>query len=306
MEARLYRDQSDLTQIMEILAAGRKSANGTYYIHTGDLSWWLYYTAPEDDLWPFLYVWDDPDAPGRLLAWTLFSPKWGAFDIFTRPELRGSSQQMRFFEWSISHLANTFKARGGSKMRTMWIAEDDEIVIGLLGQLGFTASESFMWSLERSLEKNDPAVLPDGFEARCVHGEDEIPQRAAAQYAAFESSLPFERYCQRYLRFMRSPVYSTQRDIGIVAPDGNFAAFCIIWLDAVNGVGLFEPVGAHPDFQRRGLGKAVIYDGLRRMQAQGMQTAIVNVEHDNPAAERLYRSCGFQPARRLITFTRSL
>jgi ribosomal protein S18 acetylase RimI-like enzyme len=30
---------------------------------------------------------------------------------------------------------------------------------------------------------------------------------------------------------------------------------------------MFEPVGTHPDFQGQGLGKAVMTEGLRRMQA---------------------------------------
>jgi mycothiol synthase len=307
LEPRLYQSQSDLAQMMEILAVGKKAANGTFYIHTGDLSWWLYYTLPADDLWPNLYAWDDPHTFGRLLGWTLFSPKWSAFDVFIRPELRGSPQQGEIFAWSVNHLAERVKAQGGSKIRTMWIADDDDLTIRLLEKLGFSAGDGFMLSMERSLQQ--PIVcpdLPDGFQVCNVSGEADLQRRAMAQISAFESSWPFDQYCQRYQRFMHSPVYAAEKDLGIIAPDGRFAAFCIIWLDAMNRVGLFEPVGTHQDFQRRGLGKAVIYEGLRRMQAQGMQTAIVNVESDNPAAEKLYRSCGFQPARRIVTYSRSL
>ena len=54
---------------------------------------------------------------------------------------------------------------------------------------------------------------------------------------------------------MRSPVYDRDLDIVAVSADDRIGAFCIVWMDAVNRVGLFEPVGTHPDFQRKGLGE---------------------------------------------------
>ncbi|MGZ6368161.1 MAG: GNAT family N-acetyltransferase, partial [Ktedonobacteraceae bacterium] len=59
--------------------------------------------------------------------------------------------------------------------------------------------------------------------------------------------------------------------------------------------GLFEPVGCHKDFQRLGLTRALMYEGMRRMIAQGMTMAIVlhQPEQENPASAALYRSAGF-------------
>ncbi len=101
---------------------------------------------------------------------------------------------------------------------------------------------------------------------------------------------------------MASPAYVPELDLVTESPDGQFASFCMCWLDPVNRVGLFEPVGTHPDFQRLGLGKAVMLEGLRRMQTGGMQTAIVGAESDNLAAQSLYRSMGFQAVNRLWTY----
>jgi ribosomal protein S18 acetylase RimI-like enzyme len=105
---------------------------------------------------------------------------------------------------------------------------------------------------------------------------------------------------------MRSPVYTPEQDIVVVAPDGRFAAFCVIWLDPVNRVGLFEPVGVHPEFQRHGLGKALVQDGLRRMQEQCMNSAIVCAVCDNPAAHGLYQSAGFRDLDILQTFQKGI
>jgi ribosomal protein S18 acetylase RimI-like enzyme len=83
-------------------------------------------------------------------------------------------------------------------------------------------------------------------------------------------------------------------------------AFCIAWPDAVNQVGLFEPVGTHPDFQRQGLGKAVMLETLRRLQRAGMRQAIVSTGADNTPAIHLYASAGFRIVNRLMTYKKLL
>src|SRR6185369_2540430 len=120
----------------------------------------------------------------------------------------------------------------------------------------------------------------------------------------FESTKPFEEYWPRTLRFMQSPVYVPEHEIFVEAPDGGIAAFCIIWTDDLNQIGLFEPVATHPDFQGRGLGKSLLFEGLRRLQCEGMNEASVCVHKTNPAATRLYESVGFQKVKRLLTYTK--
>jgi ribosomal protein S18 acetylase RimI-like enzyme len=83
------------------------------------------------------------------------------------------------------------------------------------------------------------------------------------------------------------------------APNGDIAAFSIVWLDAINRVGSFEPVGTHPDYQRKGLGRAVMLEALRRLEARGMQQAIVCTGNDNLPAIRLYESVGFRTVNKL-------
>jgi hypothetical protein len=36
---RPYRDPADLDRMRALLQAGRKAANGSYYVHIGDLNW---------------------------------------------------------------------------------------------------------------------------------------------------------------------------------------------------------------------------------------------------------------------------
>ena len=182
----------------------------------------------------------------------------------------------------------------GTEIQTIWVAEHDQKRIQQLENRGFRRSEHMMWYLECALESKIPEpTIPAGFGIRKVAGNEDIKQRAAAAHLAFGSKQPFDQYWPRYQRFVDSPVYDSSIDLVTVAPEGIFASFCIVWPDPVNHIGLFEPVGTHTRFQSRGLGKAVVTEGLRQLQNCGMRRAAVCVEGSNQAALGLYQSIGF-------------
>jgi GNAT superfamily N-acetyltransferase len=125
-------------------------------------------------------------------------------------------------------------------------------------------------------------VLPAGFTIRPVAGEAEAEMRAALQFDAFfcqGSTTTYEEGTLRQLAVMNMPHYDPQLDLMVMAPDGTPAAGCICWVDPVNRVGLFEPVGTRPQFRRRGLATALMLGGLQRLRERGMQAALVAAIH---------------------------
>ena len=94
-------------------------------------------------------------------------------------------------------------------------------------------------------------------------------------------------------------------DLVAMAPDRTFAACCLFWLDEENAVGQIEPVGTHPDYRRRGLGRALIEEGLRRLRALGATTAYVRPEDPRPDLLQSYESCGFRVSRKDHIYFRS-
>ncbi len=83
-------------------------------------------------------------------------------------------------------------------------------------------------------------------------------------------------------------------------------SYCICWLDPVNKIGEFEPVGTSSAFRGKGLGKAIMLEGLRRLRAFGMQTAIVCTGGDNEVARNLYESAGFRVYNRSYDYSKQL
>lgn len=303
---RTFRGELDVEKMLALLVLGRKAATDTYYVHTGNLLWWLYYIESAEAARRQIYLWDAPGEDG-LLGWSLLSLDWRTFDVFTHPGLRGTPAAQEMFAWAQNTLQRQVKSAGGVMIRTMWISERDETLIDMLQQQGFSASSQVMLLLERRLDGLVPDPrLPPGWQVRRVNGAAEAEPRAAASYGAFESKLPQARYLQRMLDFMRSLAYSRALDLAAVGPQGQHAAFCLAWSDPVNRVGYFEPVGAHPVFRGRGLAKTVLSVGLQALQADGMAVATVCVNESNLAGQALYHAAGFRLLHKLLTFQRAI
>jgi mycothiol synthase len=301
--ARPYRDLRDLKEMQAVLTAGRQAANCAYYVHPGDLSWWLFHTD-ENQLQQKVCLWEWNT---HLAGWSLLSTSTRTFDVFVRPEMHGRSLEAKILLWAEEVHSRRLQDLHSRDIRTMWVAETDRCRIHWLEMRGFDPSPNCMFLMERSLEEvPQDAKLPPGFQVRPVAGEQEVRLRAAVSHAAFGSQKPFEDYWPRLLRFMRSPVYNSSLDLVTVSPEGNFASFCIVWADSDNKIGLFEPVGTHPDFQGRGLGKAVLTAGLQRLRSMGMTHCSVCVESDNLPAIRLYERMGFRQTVRLLTYEKPL
>ena len=77
----------------------------------------------------------------------------------------------------------------------------------------------------------------------------------------------------------------------VIAPVGEVAAFATIWWDESTRTGTFEPVGTVPEHQRKGLGKALMTEGLKRLQQLG--AVMVYVSSYGEAAHATYESAGF-------------
>jgi mycothiol synthase len=297
MEMHSYSGMHDLHVMLDLLAEGRRAGAPTYYAHRGDLQWWLFYTYIPEAAWQSsIRLWMEDD---QLIGFALLAPELCSFDVFVHPRWRCTSREEEMLELVLAEMA------GLDELQTIWIAEDDNWRIKWLEANGFQHSEDYFYWMTRDL--SGPLVgpgLPEGFTTRHSRGEQDAHLRSVASAAAFESSKPFDEYVERTLRFVRSPVYTPEYELYVIGPDGNVASFCITWTDTLNKMGLFEPVGTHPDFQGKSLGKSLLFEGMRLLKAEGMQEASLCTTHDNLRALRLYESAGFQKVKRLLTFSR--
>jgi ribosomal protein S18 acetylase RimI-like enzyme len=184
-------------------------------------------------------------------------------------------------------------AQGRRKLQ-VWTGELDELRQGILAGRGYDRGSEPEYQRRRSLSTAIPeSPLPEGYEIRALGGVSDLPARSYVSWRAFHPYDPDDEYegWEWYRNVQRAPLYRRDLDIVAVAPSGEFASFCTVWFDDVTRTGAFEPVGTAPEHQRRGLGKAVMCEGLRRLKARG--AILATVGSYGPAAHALYDSVGF-------------
>ncbi|HVQ22537.1 MAG TPA: GNAT family N-acetyltransferase, partial [Candidatus Saccharimonadia bacterium] len=171
-----------------------------------------------------------------------------------------------------------------------WGAEDDPSTLATLTRLGFRRQELRLSQFQRRLDGDSPigeGVPPAGCTLRHVSGHDEIAARVEIHRAAFA---PSQMTVEKYARRMSLPHYRFEDDLVVEAPDGSLAAFAMAWWDPAAEVGEFEPVGTHPEHQRRGLGRALLSHGLTRYRDLGARIVQIYSMSDNEASEGLYQA----------------
>ncbi|HKT45603.1 MAG TPA: GNAT family N-acetyltransferase [Gaiellaceae bacterium] len=247
--------------------------------HVGDVTWGLRQHEGREDEWSFR-LWRDG---GRVVAWSWLKGDRGILEHDVHPDHR--------------HLLDEILAEPDS--RSAYAFVDDEETLATLARHGFTRrGEGFHFNHREVAERPPDAPLPDGFRLRTVEPAD-LAERVAVHRDVWHPSRVTE---SSYANVMASWPYRGSLDCIVVAPDGRFAAYVLVWPDDENRVGLFEPVGTRTEFRRLGLGKAVCTFALQRLHDEGLREAVVLCEND--AACALYESVGFRRVRTNALYAR--
>lgn len=124
------------------------------------------------------------------------------------------------------------------------------------------------------------AALPDGFvlvDRRDAHGPH--PMRARNGEGVEE-------------RLRECSLYDPTLDLAVETDDGQVAGYSLWWFDPVTRIGLLEPMRVEDAFQRRGLARAMIAEGLQRLSARGAER--MKVGFATEAARALYTGAGYR------------
>lgn len=247
-------------------------------LHPGDLAHRIYNGlrahAPED----VVTVWRDREG---LAAISLLWPKWAAFDLCVRPNI--GHEDLVGIVAEAARIAAT-----DGRCETDVIVADTQLMEAVAAA-GFTRGNKDHTAIT-AREIPERVDVPDsGFELRSARTED-VSELVEVHRGSFGGDRTVEEYAER----MTKPGYDPERELVAVASDGRFAGFAIIWFDTLNRVGYFEPVGVHSDFHRRGVGSALMWEGMRRMLEAGMRRAMVMHELDDPRSSAFYATLGFE------------
>lgn len=234
-------------------------------------------------------LWETAD--GRIAAVLNPEDPGNAF-LHVDPELRTRALEEEIIAAAERRLVVPAK-EGGWRLR-VWAHERDSLRPGILKRRGYARSGMSEFQRHRTLDASIPdAPIAKGYAVRALGGDSELPARSWASWKAFHPDEPDEKYegWEWYRNVQRAPLYRRDLDLVAVAPDGSIASFTTVWFDDVTRAGAFEPVGTAKEHRRRGLAKAVLCEGLRRLRRLGAVTA--HVGSYEPTVHALYASVGF-------------
>ncbi len=302
---RPYETEADLRQMYALLMEARSQTNDWRYWHVGELAFGFFMIDCHLDPQKHVRLWHDGD---KLVGYAMLGDD-AYFDWQVLPEVKRKGIEDEALAWASDLLA---ELRAGDAERwkgpmMVGTRHDNAGRIAFLENHGFRRGEYVEVNMLRSLaeEALPPPALPSGFHVRSLAGDaSEASDRAAAHREVWHPWTVGEVSDEQYARFMRMPGYDRDLDVVAVAPDGTIAAYVNGWLDPVNKIGDFGPVGAREAYRRLGLTRAVLLECMRRMKARGMDRVCVSTGEGNVAARGLYESVGFRIVNRYVEYGR--
>lgn len=213
----------------------------------------------------------------------------GEFRLHIHPGYLTSEVVEGMLSWVETHLA---VIDDGSYLVCLPVYEQDHFLQEILVRSGYTRQSGKSRHWWRDLDAPvELAPVPDGYIVHSMGGLDEHPARSWASWRAFHAEEPSADYDgdhSWYLNFQSAPLYRRDLDIVAVTETGEMASFCTVSYDDYTCSAVCVLVGTAAEHWRRGLGKAVITEGMQRARRLGC-TRIFATAYD-PLANALYSS----------------
>lgn len=235
------------------------------------------------------FLWE---AGGKLVAFLMPDGGPGEAHLCVHPGLRTLELEEEMLTVAEERLARN--REDGSHRLYVWSPEKDAQRRAMLIRRGYTLDDWPEYQWRRQLDAPIPdASLAPGYTIRSLGDGLELLERCYASGLGFhegdiKTAVENRDDPSWYRNIQTAPLYRRDLDLVAVAPDGAIASFCTIWFDDATRSGHFEPVATVPAHQRRGLARALLTEGLRRLRRMGAILAFV--AGYSAAANALYQS----------------
>ena len=133
--------------------------------------------------------------------------------------------------------------------------------------------------------------LPDGFTVDSLSDSPDADRAAIARCIELAFGTPHDLEGV-LLNSETNPMFRPELTVFARSPEGVVAAYCRGTVDPVSGVGGIDPICTHPEYQKLGLGKAVVRTTFARQRELGGLYAYIGSEPPPAPGTFLYRSLG--------------
>jgi mycothiol synthase len=289
LRTRPFESAADLIHLVDLIHASPAASR-----HRVDYPWRL--SSPAIETGRDVRLWSLPD--GMLVGFAAWYLWWATLDFYIRPGPWQKVVEEAIFAWAPLRFHELDAERGRPLPYWIEAREDDAARLALLARHGYMLDGEYDYTM-LGCAIVEPVIAmppPAGFSIRPIAGENEVREYAALHRRVFASA----SMTAAWRRTLAMPTYEPGLDIVAVAPNGQLVGFCVGWLDARAREGQIEPLGIDPDFQRLGLGHALITAMLARFREHGAERALVETETNRMPAREAYAAAGFRAQNRSV------
>ncbi len=235
-----------------------------------DVQWWWRQPRATDEL--ALPVWFDDAGPVAAAGLTAWGEIWQA-DVFAVPSIVGEQDV-----WASTLEAAT--AGHQDKPLRVLVCGDSAPLARLAIQSGFAMTDELSGTTWMDADHRPPVTDVDGFSIVDRATRADRPHPMIRRNG--EQVEPRLRQCS---------LYDPTLDLAVEDGDGRVAGYALFWFDHTTLVGLLEPMRVEDEYQRRGLARMLLTNGLDRLARKGARRLKVGFETE--AARNLYVGAGF-------------
>ena len=234
-----------------------------------DVQWWWRRPRATDEV--ALPVWFDEIGPVAAAGLTAWDDTWQA-DVFAVPSIVEEEDV-----W-----AATLEAAAAHPGQALEVVVPDRHapLAGLAIQSGFAMTEELSGTTWMDADQRPPVEAVDGFVIVDRMARADRPHPMIARNGELVEA-----------RLRQCSLYDPTLDLAVEDPDGGVAGYALFWFDNTTLVGLLEPMRVEDEYQRRGLARMLLTNGLDRLARKGARRLKVGFETD--AARNLYLGAGF-------------
>jgi len=281
--SRGYEPERDFQRVMKLL---RDS-----YAETGSLHNWLppRFENSRAEVASGTRLWEEVDGPEpRVVA--VANPE-ARFVYFIQMDPDYAYLEGEVVEWIVEHCAS-LKSSGEELKVSIVALEGNPAREAALREHGFERGKVYGIFRLRAVDAPIPDFrLPKGYVIRSVWPDEDFDRIAAAVRVVFGHGEWFTREVLEGLS--RASFYREDLDLVAVAPNGDIASFCTFRMDPQSRVTELEPMGTLPEYRRKGLAKAILIEGFRRLKRYDPTLLYIGGAADTPEANHLYDVTGF-------------
>lgn len=255
----------------------------------------------EDDkqnLLGFAQLWL-PTSPDQMDGWLRFT---------VHPEHRYQGLETEILQWGEQRLKTLVTRFGKPLHLSVGAVTQEGDLIHFLINYGMRI-ERYFYRMQRLLtEPISTPQLPPGYHFREMQGKSEISASVDLYNQSFIDHWNYHPLTVERIEYeLNHPNYRQDLDLVIVNNQGTLIAFCHCLINPKNNArnhrqeGWIICLGTRRGYRRQGLGTAILWAGMQRLKAVGMEVALLGVDTQNPTgALNLYQAVGFTPIRQSI------